>query len=237
MTLNLNSYSTNLTMWKYKSVVEAGLMDSWLFEFDLLQDWERIRVFMAGMPCNPNGTTEPWAPEAWTPHAYALRMEEIQLNNPGIEVLYPPNFRTSIQRLHREKTRTSGMIVTLAKSQGAVRILKGGVMYAHGKGHTVSEFVERYGQQTCNRCLKMGHHAALCRDPATCRFCGSDHASANHPCPRKDCTAEDVLARYPHLQNLCQDRPHCRGKVMPGPPSAHALCRGFHPERPNPKLP
>jgi hypothetical protein len=53
MTLNLNSYSTNLTMWKYKSVVEAGLMDSWLFGFDPLQDWERIRDFMAGMPLQP----------------------------------------------------------------------------------------------------------------------------------------------------------------------------------------
>jgi hypothetical protein len=93
-----------------------------------------------------------------------------------------------------------------------MEVLRAGFIYLHGRTHVVKEFVDKYHSQVCERCLKQGHHATLCRDQARCKFCNESHASANYRGDFQYCMAKGRSCSHTvPVCGACDQKGHIQG--------------------------
>jgi hypothetical protein len=143
-----------------------------------------------------------WNPEDWTEAKYAAVWEELKTSNPLLDIPFLPSFIGTLSNLKMKGRNHAGMIVTIRRNAAGLKALADGFIYAYGRTHYINEFVSRYHTQICGRCLKQGHNEIVCRDPASCKFCGGPYASANHRCTEVHCTAKGKMCS--HVVPVCR---------------------------------
>lgn len=207
-----NAVATDALRKPFQEAVEKGLNDAGYFGFELSADAEKVKLFVVGVSLGKD-----WTPEQWTDAKYAQLWEELRASNPKIDIPFMPSFCGTLSNLSRSGRNRAGLIVTALRNPAAIEMLRAGFLYLHGRTHIVKEFIDRYHSQVCERCLRQGHNATVCRDQAKCRFCGGSHISANHTCHVQYCTAKS--------KSCSHTVPECAACGTPGHIQGSKDCR------------
>ncbi|RPB00287.1 hypothetical protein L873DRAFT_1633816, partial [Choiromyces venosus 120613-1] len=121
--------------------------------------------------------------------AFDHMIRDLEVTNPRFSVVGRPHWIGSLAG-HKQYKHNQGSVVFVIDFSPEVRAsLDHGSVMVYSRRRPMRVWAELKPTSVCDRCLRHGHVAVMCRAPVACKFCTGGHLSRDHSCSVRDCTA------------------------------------------------
>ncbi|RPA88495.1 hypothetical protein L873DRAFT_1824442 [Choiromyces venosus 120613-1] len=205
---------SSASIWELVPHLEVAAMGLGLNGFSFCQDTKKIKILISHLPLSPAGVRGSWEVADWqNDNSFDDLIRDLEVTNPGVHVVGRPHWIGSLAR-HKQYKHNQGSVVFVVDFSPEVRAsLDHGSIMVYSRRRPVRIWAELKATSICDRCLRHGHVAVMCRAPVACKFCDGGHHSKQHSCPVCDCSAATgSLCTHVKLEcRLCSRVGHLTG--------------------------
>ncbi|RPA98026.1 hypothetical protein L873DRAFT_1790553 [Choiromyces venosus 120613-1] len=186
------------SIWELVPHLEIAAMGLGLNGFSFCQDTKKIKILISQLPLSPAGVRGSWEIADWqNDNSFDDLIRDLEVTNLGVHVVGRPHWIGSLAG-HKQYKHNQGSVVFVVDFTPEVRAsLDHKSIMVYSRQCPVRIWAELEATSICERCLRHGHVAVMCRAPVTCKFCTGGNLSREHSCSVRDCAAT--------IGSLCTD--------------------------------
>ncbi|KAG0136019.1 hypothetical protein HOY82DRAFT_629005 [Tuber indicum] len=206
-----------------RSRMERAVMGLGIGGFFFHHDTPKIKVLVSELPFALCGVGRAWKPEDWQGEsAFDDLVRDLGVTNPRFNVVGRPHGIGSLAS-HKTHKHVKGSVVFVVERNSAVTAaLEKRRVFVFSRRGPLRVWVMIKPTSMCERCLRHGHVAVMCRAPVTCKFCHGGHFTAQHSSPVTGCT---TATGKPYTQVCLECRLYSRIGHLTGDSSCPNLRR------------